>query len=142
MSSENGASSPPLARSDRHFYCHTCSSQSLPRSAIDWDQLDHKLRRMLAPVNDLLNNDNISTTEAAESFTSTLRKHLIHNSLMKARPKRHHRDHLIIKLPKVWPKQKYSKISYQMIAKEISNCGQNSQRSSKKSTASPTTGSH
>ena len=55
---------------------------------------------MLAPVSDSLNSDTVTTTEAAESFTSVLREHLIHYNLLKDKAKGPHRERQIVRVTK------------------------------------------
>ena len=71
-------------------------------SLMNWDQLDNEFRRMLAPVSDGLNSDSITTTEAAEAFTSVLRDHLIHYNLLRDKVKATgpHRERQIVKVTK------------------------------------------
>ena len=94
----------------------TASSVSVPTiyisqpvsSSINWDQLDNELRRMLAPVSVSLNNDTITTTEAAEAFTSVLREHLTYNNVLRDRVKGPHRECQIVKTAKSLSQKKNS----------------------------------
>ena len=72
---------------------------SSPTTSINWDLLD-ELRRMLAPVSDSLNSDTVTTTEAAESFTSVLCEHLIHYNLLRDKAKGPHRERQIVRATK------------------------------------------
>ena len=50
------------------------------RTKVDWELLDSELRCMLSPVNDnMINLNSISTSDAANSFTTIVLTHL-HNS--------------------------------------------------------------
>ena len=94
----------------------TASSVSVPTIyisqpvsfSINWDQLDNELRRMLAPVSVSLNNDTITTTEAAEAFTSVLREHLTYNNVLRDRVKGPHRERQIVKTAKSLSQKKNS----------------------------------
>ena len=57
---------------------------------------------MLAPVSDGLNYDIYDTTEAADSFVSILREHLIHHGMLKGetRTNNTHRDRAMIRTTK------------------------------------------
>ena len=78
----------------------TAYTSSPPTTSINWDLLDNELRRMLAPVSDSLNSDTVATTEAAESFTSVLREHLIHYNLLRDKAKGPHRERQIVRVTK------------------------------------------
>ena len=75
------------------------------RSLVDWELLDFELRCMLSPVSDMINSNSISTSDAANSFSTIVHTHLhsaglISNCLYTNCHHIHHRDNQLIKLSK------------------------------------------
>ena len=72
---------------------------------VDWELLDSELRCMLSPVSDMINSNSISTSDAANSFSTIVHTHLhnarlISNCIYSNCHHIHHHDNQLIKLSK------------------------------------------
>ena len=74
-------SDPPSSQTAEDVHSVISASSSTGKrpytiNGFKWEIIDSELKRMLSPVSDLLNSDSISTTEAANLFSSIVHEHL------------------------------------------------------------------